>query len=96
MDGAIRHTQLLGCRNVHGSNGDFLPFSHFLVSASRKLYRLWDFRSVLVLLHVFDEQLCQKLIGLYVADGGTAGVVRRGRGVIDASFKRGKVYVLVD
>ena len=66
MGSAIRHTQLLGCRNVRGSNGDFLPFSDFLVSTSRKLYRLWDPHTVLVFLHVFDEQLCQKLIGLYV------------------------------
>ena len=52
---------------------------------------------VLVLPHVFDEQLCQKLIGLYVADGGKeTGVMRDDRGVIDASFKRRKDYTLVD
>jgi predicted 2-oxoglutarate/Fe(II)-dependent dioxygenase YbiX/peroxiredoxin len=52
---------------------------------------------VLVLPNVFDEQLCQKLIGLYDADGGTeSGVVRDSRGVIDASFKRRKDYTLVD
>jgi peroxiredoxin/predicted 2-oxoglutarate/Fe(II)-dependent dioxygenase YbiX len=52
---------------------------------------------VLVLPHVFEQELCQKLIALYLADGGKeSGVMRDSRGVIDASFKRRKDYKVVD
>ena len=52
---------------------------------------------VLVLPHVFEQELCQKLIALFVADGGTeTGVTRDSRAVIDAPLKRRKDYSVVD
>jgi predicted 2-oxoglutarate/Fe(II)-dependent dioxygenase YbiX/peroxiredoxin len=52
---------------------------------------------VLVLPNVFEPDLCQRLIALYDADGGTeSGVHRDGRGVQDHSFKRRRDYAVED
>lgn len=52
---------------------------------------------VLVLPHIFEPQLCQRLIDLYDAHGGNeTGVMRESAGVLDASFKRRRDYHVTD
>jgi peroxiredoxin/predicted 2-oxoglutarate/Fe(II)-dependent dioxygenase YbiX len=52
---------------------------------------------VLVLPHVFEHDLCRRLIQLYDADGGNpSGVMRDEKGVFDASFKSRRDYTLTD
>jgi len=52
---------------------------------------------ILMLPHVFEPELCQRLIALYEAEGGAeSGVHRDGQPVIDAAFKRRKDYTIED